>query len=185
MLQLLPNLLTASRILLVAPLGALILREQYGWALLVGAGAGLTDALDGFLARTLNARSRLGAVMDPIADKLLVSVVFVCLALQGLAPWSLALLVLGRDLVILAGAICYRWLIGPVDIAPLLLSKLNMGLQILYCSLVLLAAVTGRPPPVVIDFAAWAVAAMALVSGAAYVVLWSRKAWANRGDRKR
>ena len=74
MLQYLPNALTFSRLLLAGPLGYFILHQNYEWALATGALAGLTDALDGFLARRLGALSRLGAAVDPIADKVLITV---------------------------------------------------------------------------------------------------------------
>ena len=80
MLQYLPNSLTVLRLLLAGPLGWLVLREQYHWALVVGLLAGLTDALDGLLARRLNALSRFGAALDPVADKVLITVAFLCFA---------------------------------------------------------------------------------------------------------
>ena len=90
MLRYLPNSLTLLRLLLALPLGWLILREQYALALATGVLAGLSDALDGFAARRLDALTRLGAILDPIADKTLITVTFVCLAAVELAPWYLA-----------------------------------------------------------------------------------------------
>lgn len=180
MLRQLPNALTASRLLLVAPLGLLILEEQYHWALCIGLVAGITDALDGFFARRLGAFSRLGAILDPVADKLLVTVAFLCLARVGLVSWPLAILVVTRDLVIVSGALCYHFLIGALDMAPLQLSKWNMAVQIIFCTLVLLGAWAGVSAPAAHYWGELLVAAFAIVTGAGYVLIWSRKAIINR-----
>ena len=103
MLQFLPNARTLSRLLLAAPLGYFIMQHAYEWALVTGLVAGVTDALDGFAARRLNALSRLGAALDPIADKVLITVAFICFASTGLIPWYLALVVISRDVIILLG----------------------------------------------------------------------------------
>ncbi len=129
-LKTVPNLLTASRLILAVPLALAILDERYGSALLVAALAGMTDALDGFLARRLNASTRLGAALDPVADKVMILAVFASLAAVGLLPVWLAGVVIGRDLVIVTGALAYRLLIGLLDFQPTLLSKANMALQI-------------------------------------------------------
>ena len=106
MLRYLPNGLTFLRLLLAVPLGILILGGDYSSALIVGLLAGITDALDGFFARRLNAFSRFGAAIDPIADKTLITVTFLCLASMALVPWYLAIAVISRDLIIVAGAAC-------------------------------------------------------------------------------
>ena len=176
MLRQLPNSLTILRIAMVAPMGWLVLREQYSWALIMGATAGFTDALDGYLARRLDARTRLGAVLDPLADKALVTVAFICFAMVGLIGWPLAALVIARDLVILSGACCYYLLIGPVEMSPLRLSKWNMAVQIGFCVLVLAAQLVPDFPAALLSAASWVVVAIGVASGAGYVLLWSRKA---------
>ncbi len=125
MLQYLPNSLTVLRLLLAVPLGVLILREDYAWALGVGVLAGLSDALDGLIARHLGAFSRIGAALDPIADKILIIVTFVCLAVVELVPWYLTVAVITRDLVIVAGAACYYLFIGPFEFSATRLSKMQ------------------------------------------------------------
>jgi cardiolipin synthase len=181
MLQYLPNALTFSRLLLALPLGVLILREQYELALGVGFLAGVTDGLDGFFARRLNAYSRFGAAMDPVADKLLITVSFLGFATVGLIPWYVAATVIIRDLVIVSGAICYHWLIGPFEFAATRLSKLNMLVQIGFCVLVLAAQVVSGVPPAVIAAATVIVLVIAVTSGVDYVVTWSIRAMRNRG----
>ncbi len=142
-----------------------------------------SDALDGFFARLLQAQTRLGAILDPLADKSLVIVVFLCLASVGLVPWPLAILVVVRDVIIISGAICYQLLIGQVEMSPLQLSKWNMAVQISFCALVLFHAVVGVVPAAVLHAGHIAVAVMTVATGLGYVVLWSRKAWQNRGER--
>lgn len=178
-LRYLPNALTISRLLLALPLGLLILRQDYGWALAVGFIAGLTDALDGFCARKLGYFSRLGAALDPIADKLLILVSFVCLASAALIDWWLAALVVGRDLLIVLGAVFYRLLIGPFEFAATGLSKVNMAIQIAFCVL-LLAAQLVTIPASLLSAAVALVVIIAVLSGGDYFITWSRRAWQNR-----
>lgn len=176
MLRYLPNTLTFLRLLLALPLGLLILQEQYAWALAVGVVAGLSDALDGFFARRLDALSRFGAALDPVADKLLITVTFVCLAVAELTPWYLAIAVIARDVIIVLGAACYYRFVGPFEFAASNLSKSNMFIQITYCVLVLLSQVVSGIPPELTLFGAMAVLFLAAASGFDYVMSWSIKA---------
>jgi cardiolipin synthase len=176
MLQHLPNALTLSRLLLAAPLGYFILQENYEWALGTGLLAGVTDAFDGFFARRLDALSRLGAALDPIADKVLITVAFVCFAHTALIPWYLALVVIARDLIIVLGAACYHWLIGPFEFSATRLSKANMFIQISFCTLVPAAQVAHWIPQSTITAGSAAVLLIAGASGADYVLKWSVKA---------
>jgi len=174
-LQQLPNILTFSRLLLALPLGWLILREQYGLALAVGFFAGVTDGLDGFAARRLQAFTRLGSILDPVADKTLILVAFLCFAHIGLVPWQVAAIVIARDLVIVAGAISYHHLIGSFDFSATLLSKGNMLVQICFCVLVLANQIAPLPAwclPIVTVL----VLLIAVVSGLDYVLRWTIKA---------
>ncbi len=95
----LPNLLTTLRLLLALPLCWMILHQQYAQVLWLALAAGISDGLDGWLARRLDAMTRYGAVMDPLADKLMLSGAYPSMAAVWLIPWWLAMLVLGRDLV--------------------------------------------------------------------------------------
>jgi cardiolipin synthase len=176
MLKQLPNALTLLRLLLAFPVGLLILREQYGPALVLGFIAGLTDAIDGLLARRLQAFSRFGAIIDPLADKLLVTIIFLALAQTGIIPWYLALLVIARDVIIVAGATCYRLLIGRLDMEPSVLSKANMFVQVSFCVIALLSQLTPGFPPAGLVLGEYAVLLLALASGADYVLTWAVKA---------
>lgn len=183
MLRFLPNALTGLRLLLALPLGYLILRQEYDLALLVGVLAGITDALDGFVARRLGYFSQFGAALDPIADKTLVTIAFLCCARVELIPWWVAITIIARDLVIVSGALCYRLLIGRFTFGATALSKLNMAVQISFCFLLLGAQLYAGVPQQLIDGATMAVLAITIVSGLDYVVTWSRKALAeNRGS---
>jgi cardiolipin synthase len=184
MLQYLPNSLTFLRLLLALPMGLLILREHYDWALATGVLAGVTDALDGFFARRLNALSRFGAILDPIADKVLITVTFVCLAAVELVPWYLAVAVIARDLVIVAGAACYYRFIGPFEFAATGLSKNNMLIQISFCVLVLLSQVLENIPPQITQVGMAAVLFLAAASGFDYVMSWTIKAIESRNNKE-
>src|SRR5215470_10001597 len=107
----LPNVLTALRMLFVVPLAWLISDGRYEGALLIAAGAGATDALDGLIAKRYGWQSWLGGVLDSIADKLMLLACFLMLGLAGAHPWWLTLLVIGRDVVIVTGAVIYHHLI--------------------------------------------------------------------------
>jgi cardiolipin synthase len=183
MLQHLPNSLTALRLLLALPLGLLILQENYEWALAVSLLAGLTDALDGFAARRLGTISRIGTILDPIADKLLIMVVFVCLARVDLVPWYLAIAVILRDLVIVVGAALYCRLIGPFEFAATRLSKINMCIQISFCLLVLLNQLIAGISPTILLAGSTAVLFIAAASGFDYVRSWTIKAVQKRSGK--
>jgi cardiolipin synthase len=182
-LRYLPNTLTLLRLLLALPLGYLILRQEYGLALVVGFLAGVTDALDGFAARKLGYFSQFGAALDPIADKTLVTVAVISFASVGILPWWVAMTIIARDLVIVSGALCYRLLIGSFTFGASTLSKLNMALQIGFCVLLLAAQLDMGIPATVIDGAIYVVLVIAIVSGLDYVVTWSRKALAEKRRR--
>jgi cardiolipin synthase len=125
------NCLTAMRVLLVPLFVYLLIVGREREALAVFATCGLTDGLDGILARRLRQRTLVGAYLDPIADKLLMATAFIVLAYIGTVPVWLAILVISRDLFILVGSSLYLILIDASDIRPTALSKLNTAVQIL------------------------------------------------------
>lgn len=171
----LPNLLTLLRFLLVPPVAWLILAGAYGEALLVFVLAGSSDALDGFLARRFGWGSRLGALLDPLADKLLLILSFICLSLVGLIPPWLVLVVLARDVLIVVGALCYRWRVGFLEVSPSRLGKLSTFLQTVLVATVLLQAsllpaVAALRLPLI-----WLVLLGSLASAVDYVREWTGK----------
>ncbi len=174
----LPNAISMLRVLLVAPICWLLLHRSWSSALMLVAVAGVSDGLDGFLARHYGWQSRLGGMLDAIADKLLLISCFVILAWLAEVPLWLTLIVCGRDLVIASGALFWRLLIGRIYPQPSLWSKACTLMQIVYLLAVLLALVHG-PSPTLAPLA-WLVAALCAVSGLDYVVRWSHRAWHTR-----
>jgi cardiolipin synthase len=138
--------------------------------------AALTDALDGFLAKRFGWTSELGKVLDPLADKLLLLTVFICLSIVGIAPWWLTALVILRDLVIVFGALTYRQLFGPVRGSPTAASKLNTLCQILFCLAVVATAAYGWPGATAVTALGALVVLTTAVSGIDYVLTYSRRA---------
>lgn len=173
----LPNALTMSRMVLVVPLAWLIRETRYDEAVVVAAVAGLTDALDGFLAKHCGWQSWLGGVLDPIADKLMLVACFVTLGLVGAHPGWLTGLVVGRDVVIVAGAVAWHNLIGRIHAQPTRLSKLTTVVQIVYVLAQLLHLSHWLDlPPRLLEGLIVLVAILTAASGLQYVLVWSRKA---------
>ena len=171
-----PNLISLLRLALIYPVAWLILEGRFREVMLLFAVAALTDALDGFLAKRNNWVTELGTFLDPLADKLLLVTVFVCLSMSGMIPWWLTLLVFLRDLVIGLGALTYRLLFGPLNARPTTPSKLNTLFQILYCLAVVARAAYGYPTtPYVVALGA-IVLVTTFVSGLDYTLSYARRA---------
>jgi cardiolipin synthase len=171
-----PNLICVLRILLVIPIVMLLLRGNYQQALLLIVVAGLSDGLDGFLARRFNWTTRIGGLLDPLADKLLFVSVFAALSWSGLVPAWLFLVVIGRDIVIVSGAFAYEFLIGPVEPNPSRVGKLNTVMALLYLLFVMTGQIYAWPPEISILITGAGVFVISLVSGLDYVLTWSRLA---------
>ncbi|MBX3724721.1 MAG: CDP-alcohol phosphatidyltransferase family protein [Xanthomonadales bacterium] len=178
MLRHLPNLITLARMGLCLPLAWAILDGQPLRALWLAAAIGMSDVLDGLLARRFGWQSRLGGLLDPLADKLFLVSALVALAVAGVAPAWFVVLALLRDLVIVAGAVAYHNLVEPVQPEPRVLGKLNTLGEVLLV-LVLLATMADWPLPGIAAPALLAlVTALIVVSGADYVRTWSYRAMA-------
>lgn len=176
MLHHLPNLISIVRILLVAPVCWLMFQGRYGEALLLFVFAGLSDGVDGFLAKHFGWVSRLGSILDPLADKLLLTVSFLTLAWLGHLPLWLAVLVLSRDLLIVIGGVLYHNLIGRFSLQPTLVSKFNTLLQIIVVMLVLLDLSWSGLPRLLIDISIYLLVVTVVASGADYFWTWGRRA---------
>jgi len=176
-----PNVITALRFLLVPPVVILLLQERFTAALIVFGVAGLSDGLDGFLARRFDWRSRLGGIMDPLADKLLVVSSFVTLGWLGLIPAWLVLLVILRDLVIVAGATFYHMRIEQFEAEPSIASKLNTVAQVLLVLAVLYSSGIHTLPVMLMDVLLYGVLVTTLWSGFDYVWTWGRRAMQRSG----
>ncbi len=180
-----PNLISLLRILLVFPVIYLLLHQQYRAAMLLFFVAGLSDGLDGFLARHFHWQSHLGGILDPLADKFLLVSVYLCLGWLGALPLWLVGLVILRDLVIVGGALAYHFRVERLEASPSLVSKLNTLLQILLALLVVYDLGFTPLPEGLLTGMLWGVAITTLLSGVDYVVSWSRKAKAGRRIRHR
>ena len=171
-----PNLLTILRLLLVAPIVVLMVKERYAGALVLFAVAGVSDGLDGYLAKRNGWITRLGSFLDPLADKALLVCSYLALGWNGLLPIWLVALVLSRDLVILAGATAFHFLIGRFDAEPTLLSKTNTFAQIVLVLFVVIDQLVEWAAQSVVDSLIYVVAATTIASGIGYVVDWGRRA---------
>ena len=171
----LPNAITFARLCAVPGAVWLVLQHSYDMAFYVFLAAGISDGIDGWLARVRNARSRLGAILDPVADKALLVSMYVTLAAVGVLPDWLAILVVFRDLVIVGGVLVLYVLGQPPAIQPIMLSKANTVLQIALAATALLVAGWRLEAGPLLDLLIWATAASTFASGAVYVWLAARR----------
>ncbi len=168
----LPNLITFARLCAVPLAVWLVIDHRPGSAFALFLAAGISDAIDGWLARRMGGPNSVGALLDPVADKALLVTMYVTLAAVGEVPVWLAILVVFRDLVIVGGVIVLGLLGRAVVIRPLFVSKVNTTVQIGLVALTLFVAGFGARGPAVADGLAlltWAVGASTLASGGAYV----------------
>ncbi len=176
----LPNLITLLRILLVGPIVWALLQGRFELAIWLFLVAGISDGVDGFLAKRFGWSSRLGGILDALADKFLLVSTFVCLWWLGVFPGWLVLLILARDLLIVAGGVLYNLRIEPVQPAPSRISKLNTFLQIVLAALGVVHLGIAPLPPLLLQSLMAAVVVTVFLSGAGYVRDWSRRARAHR-----
>ncbi len=134
----LPNTLTVLRILLIPFFVGFLIYGQYGWALCTLIVAGITDILDGVIARMANQRTKLGAYLDPLADKLLLTSAFATLSILHVVPIWVAIVVLSRDLIIVAGTLLLYVTETPIEVAPTVLGKGTTLAQLVYLALALI-----------------------------------------------
>jgi cardiolipin synthase len=169
-----PNLITLGRILLVPVVVWAIAAGEMLLAFGLFLVAGLSDAVDGYLAKRFNMTSELGAYLDPLADKALIVSIYVTLGIAGMIPRWLVILVVSRDIMIV-GAVMLSWLIGsPLKVKPLLVSKLNTAAQIAFACLVLAALGFAFRAETLIAAMMVVVAVTTLLSIAAYLAEWVR-----------
>ncbi|MCX8116351.1 MAG: CDP-alcohol phosphatidyltransferase family protein [Desulfobacterota bacterium] len=169
----LPNTLTIFRVLLIPAFVILIIHRSFGWAMAVFAIAGLTDGLDGLLARLTGRKTELGAYLDPIADKLLLISSYLSLAIVEILPDWLAVIVITRDVIILLGILVISLISRPPAIRPSFVSKVTTVFQILT---VLVALMAGYNPlfqqltPIAISLTTF----LTILSGIHYIFLGTR-----------
>ena len=174
-----PNIITLGRILLVPFIVWAIASNQMEIAFAIFIVAGVSDAVDGFLAKRFNMASELGALLDPLADKALLVSIYMALGIWGAVPRWIVILVVSRDIMIV-GAVMLAWLLGkPIAAKPLMVSKINTAAQIAFAGLVLASLGFGFDGGIVLDVAMAVVAALTLLSIAAYVREWVRHMGSN------
>ena len=170
----LPNIITIARLLSVPLIVWLMIADRFAEATILFIIAGISDAADGFIAKRFGATSRLGAYLDPVADKALLVSVFVTLGFKGVLPAWLIILVVSRDILIIGGLLLSYMLSNPMAVRPLKVSKANTTAQIILIALVL-GERSGAT--IFVPFLAAnviAVAALTVASAAAYLVEWVR-----------
>ena len=167
-----PNFITIGRLFLV-PLAVLMIGQgRWVAAFTIFIVAGVSDAVDGFLAKRFGMSSELGSYLDPIADKALIVAIYVTLAIGGIIPAWLAILVVSRDIIIVSGVILSWLMEKPVEMSPFIVSKLNTAAQIGFAALVLGVKAFGIDPGAGFDVAAAIVALLTLSSMGAYLAFW-------------
>ncbi len=178
-LRYLPNIITCIRSVLILPLLWVLLQQDYRSAFYLFCFAGLTDGLDGLLARLFNWTSKFGALMDPIADKVLLVSSFIALVYLQKIPFWFASVMIGRDLWIVLGASLYRYYIGSVTYRPIFISKLNTVLQLSLILLLLVDAGFFSLSPWIISSLFQLTFVTTVVSAFQYTWIWGRQALCN------
>ena len=172
----LPNIISILRMFFVVPVVWSLLQSEFGMALVWIAIAGFSDGLDGFLAKHFHWQSRLGSILDPLADKLLLVSSFITLTWLELVPLWLLMTVLVRDLLIVIGGVVFHYTLGRFDMEPSRISKLNTVMQIIFVLAVVFYHGEFALTPWIIEALVYIVFATTLLSGVDYVWVWGRRA---------
>lgn len=173
----LPNLISVIRLLLIVPITMSILEGNYLQGILLFAIAGISDGLDGYLARKFDWISAFGTIIDPVADKLLLLAISIALTVLGHFPVMLLLLLITKDLVILGGVLVYTVMAGFPEIRPLFIGKVTTTVQLLLLGYILVTLIMANMPvlstmtPILI----WIVVSATLLDGCLYLWVWTVK----------
>lgn len=173
-----PNALTLFRLGLIVPFLIFLYHHEYVNSTYIFILAGLTDGLDGFLARQFHWQSFFGSFIDPLADKLLIVSSFIALALIGVLPWWLVTLVFLRDLTISMGVLAwYHFIRRKLDFKPTPLSKINTALQLILVTYCLFELAYFHFPDYIFDTLISLTTLTTAITYIDYICTWSRKAW--------
>lgn len=170
----LPNLISLGRLLSVPIAVYLILQAQYRAAFWLFVVAGLSDAIDGFIAKKWGLTSTLGAYLDPVADKALLVAVYLALGSAGQVPTWIVILVVSRDIIIVGGVVLSHITVQPLRMRPLMISKVNTAAQIALVAAILAELGLGVPLGPEAHLLFYVVAATTILSGGAYLFTWGR-----------
>ncbi|MGJ0510568.1 MAG: CDP-alcohol phosphatidyltransferase family protein [Methylocystis sp.] len=168
----LPNFITIARLLLTPVAIVMVSEENWRTAFFIFVLAGVSDAVDGWLAKTFSLQSELGAVLDPLADKALIISIFVTLAIMGQAPVWLAILIVSRDALIVGG-VSVSWFLGrPMKVRPHVASKITTAAQLALAAVILGGAAFGFRLTMIETLLIASVAALTIISATVYLLLW-------------
>ncbi len=170
----LPNLITIGRLILVPLIIVMIVNARWQAAFVIFVAAGVSDAIDGFIAKRFDMASELGAYLDPVADKALIVSIYITLAMVGQIPSWLVILVVSRDIMIVSAVILSWVMENPVEIAPFIVSKLNTAAQIVFAAVMLGANAFGVDVAQGAQVGQLVVAILTLGSMTAYLAFWLR-----------
>lgn len=169
-----PNFITILRLFAVPLIMMMIAQKRWDAAFALFVFAGVSDAVDGLIARRFDMKSELGAYLDAMADKALLVSIYIALAIVNVLPIWLAILVVSRDVMIVAGVILSWLMAHPVNIAPLMISKINTGFQIIFAAALLAAKSFEIPLAQWETIGEMSVALLTILSMGAYLIVWLR-----------
>lgn len=172
----LPNLITVGRLILTPVTVMAMVEGRYGIAFWLFMVAGISDAVDGILARQFNARTVIGAYLDPIADKVLLVSVYVTFGVHDLLPHWLVILVVARDVAIVGGVLLFNALGDGLTVRPIGISKVNTAMQIILAVYILAVLGLDIEEYGFMSYLCYVTGATTIASGVAYLVVWGRKA---------
>lgn len=169
-----PNIICIIRIILVFPIAYYLHNDEWLYAFVLFFIAGISDGIDGYLARKFSWQSKLGSILDPLADKLLMLVLYVMLAYKDIIPDWLALLVVARDIIIILGAMSYHWITRELNISPLISSKINTAFQITFVIAVMYHRAIAPLSETLIYLLQLGVIFTTAYSGISYIIRWTQ-----------
>ncbi len=169
-----PNLITVFRLVLVPIVIMMILQEDWSWAFALFVIAGVSDGLDGYIARRFEMRSEFGALIDPLADKVLIVSIYVTLAIVEVIPAWLAIVIVSRDIMIVM-AFMLSWMMAqPMAVKPLFVSKVTTALQIAFAAFLLGGLAFALELGLLIDLFALLIVVLTIMTAGIYLVRWLR-----------
>ena len=177
-----PNIISIIRFLMIPPAVWALFHDRALVALVLFTIAGISDGIDGLLARRYGWITRLGSILDPLVDKFMMAGIYISLGWLGALPWWLVATVFGRDVLIIGGALGYHFIKGRYSMDPHILSKLNTLLQIVLVVSVLFSLAVMPLPTLYLDSLIYLVLFSTLLSGATYLWIWGRRAVERLGD---
>jgi len=177
----LPNFITLLRIAATPVAVWLIVENHLIWAFWVFIVAGISDGVDGFIAKRFNMETELGKYLDPIADKVLLVSVYVTLGIEGILPNWVVILVVFRDVFIVGGALLFETMTHSLTMQPLMVSKINTVLQITLATTVMASVGYGIALAGVLDILMVLTAMATILSGVTYAVVWVKR-WSQLED---